>query len=68
MQLSMCDEVKKNTTSNILRDFAPLCVIAVMSRGMAYSRYLDDPFAILRDSLFMIPHDYTYVKRFYKLF
>ncbi len=70
MQLSMSDtvtfyKVKKNTTNNNF--FYP--VIAYYVQRYSYLRYLDDPCALaLRESLFIISHLYTHVKRFYKVF
>ena len=51
MQLSMCDtgthKVKKNTTNNNFELSSLYALLLIMSRGMAYSRYLEDPCAVL---------------------
>ena len=73
MQLSMCDagtvRVKKNTTNNNFGNLSPILLLLIVSRGMAYMRYLENPCAVAsRDSFVRIPHINIYVKRFSKLF
>ena len=69
----MCDagtvKVKKNTTNNNSGNLSPNPLLLIMSRGMAYSRYVDDPCAaLLRDSLVNIPHNIIRCQAFLQSF
>ena len=75
MQLSMFDtddrlKVKKNTTNNNYRAVAQTPLLFIMSRGIAYSRYMDDPCAsrLSDESLFIISYSIYAVKHFLPFF
>ncbi len=75
MQLSMFDtddrlKVKKNTTNNNSRAEAQTPLLLIMSRGIAYLRYMDDPCDSLHlgESLFIISYSIFGVKHFSIIF